>query len=1309
MAVWIGGVIAELDLLRRASLEVEGFNSPCSCGECACDECTCGNEPRAEACDCKGCWSKKSLCACVTCSKHSFRGRRAQHYRSMLDEAGYKKVEFDILAGASAGGLNAVLFALAQSYGVATDDIVLETWQDNGGLWDLLRDPGVTTVPSILKGDDRFLPLAAGAITEIVNAATSGPPARAAKPAAATEHLTVELAATLLPDALEPALGNRAGLSFARRPGGLTSRYTSIPGLNDTGDPLASLTDGRVVKVVSSDGGAPSEVPTPPSVQLQRMALAARATSAFPGAFEPAPVQSIMGPPADGVRLTPEGDPTALGWWSWRIYRMRERLRIPRTNLDRLTNSRRVMNMHPVFTYARGARAGAARTASSPAAHQPAVPVAKSPTGTTDLGRPREVFNVVDGGVFDNIPIDRAVRAIQRSATDQPSERYLVYLDPQPPAPVYPTSSPPPNAPDRADHGDRSTPTINWLRGITESRALQKRTETAADERHLVDKYNANSAAVEGRLAALAGVPLAALKRQSIDGYFAARVGRDTDLLTDFLRDPQPWYSAPPFGAVAVLDLSETDVSSLSCDLASAYKDADAKNCLGKGDIQAAIDAVMVMIAWVRWRETFDATDETGAVKRRLYRWLTLLYYYRRETVFRQLMQPGGTPGDEPPSLSKRLAKGLVCQNEVMISQAEIDATRDESVAGDAALFIALAPASPPPNSTRPPTIGPLLLHMWPALDDLLASIREWPISVQSVSSPSIFTSVHSSDIDAVGLARLFLSIGIPGSATRIRYFEITGDTRADGLEGLCVGPAEDRVDLEPLREAAIQKQVESWVRKNADLSRLHQQISDDVKATRELSRADIKLAGTDLARFAGFLNSRWRENDWYWGRLDAATRVPALLQRSSGRDETPPSSDAVTRLILQEADCRGYRSRPTDDPLSSRLERVGGESLANLSATYKFALISRALPLIARGLQPETGSGGVVVNVLKWIVAVVLRLVIAVASLVADPLRLIAALAVGLTAAALLGPSPASIVEQRVFAGLLLVVGVVMAWLGFMVWRRWRRVVRGFATVRPGNTEWSDVIGASRRRAAKRYVAAMVGGVVIVVLSIAFGLVWPQAWRQVGWEFMVLLVAAAALLTWWLYWRSVSAQPHRRPPPGRIGTLIATGVLYAMAAVATSITPSRDADSSPMSCSIHLAEATARQGLWTSRTLIVVLAVVALTLVSFWGWTPWYWLLSVSALLIGAAIAVVKLLDSHGCMESGFVDLLPFVIWLVGVGLLQQCAIPLSTDLLTATGWREWLRVRQDLLQRIAIDCRAWKRAWWPPRDRPGDLGTRG
>src|SRR6478609_672837 len=86
LAVWIGGAVAELDLFRRACnspLGIDGY----------------------------------PVCAAESDEQYE----RAKIYADLLRKTQFENVEIDILAGASAGGLNAVLLGLAQSRGVVMD------------------------------------------------------------------------------------------------------------------------------------------------------------------------------------------------------------------------------------------------------------------------------------------------------------------------------------------------------------------------------------------------------------------------------------------------------------------------------------------------------------------------------------------------------------------------------------------------------------------------------------------------------------------------------------------------------------------------------------------------------------------------------------------------------------------------------------------------------------------------------------------------------------------------------------------------------------------------------------------------------------------------------------------------------------------------------------------------------------------------------------------------------------------------------------------------------------------------------------
>jgi patatin-related protein len=73
----------------------------------------------------------------------------------------------DVIAGTSAGGLNGAFLALA----LAQDkDLALmrDLWRDNGGLEQLLRDPLSKNPPSLLQGDDYFLPRIKDALEDML-------------------------------------------------------------------------------------------------------------------------------------------------------------------------------------------------------------------------------------------------------------------------------------------------------------------------------------------------------------------------------------------------------------------------------------------------------------------------------------------------------------------------------------------------------------------------------------------------------------------------------------------------------------------------------------------------------------------------------------------------------------------------------------------------------------------------------------------------------------------------------------------------------------------------------------------------------------------------------------------------------------------------------------------------------------------------------------------------------------------------------------------------------------------------------------
>ena len=546
LAVWIGGAVAEIDLFRRA------------CQQAAA--------------------SRSNL---VAENENGRRRDRAEKYVELLKATKYDRVEVDILAGASAGGLNAVLFGLAQTCGTVMDEPVRSTWIDSGGIWDLLREPGFGRVPSILKGDERLFSVVRDALTIIANPANTDSKSKVlVHRETRAERLDVELAATLLDDPYNEERGNRASFSFTKTPGDLDSHFTTIPGTDEARHPIGV-------------------------VALNRMALAARSTSSFPGAFEPAGIYSSPGHSEDFNR---------------------GHIRHPAPQSGDGTDDGLYVNMARAFLYARP----------------------NDKTGS-------EPFNVVDGGIFDNIPIDRAIRAIRRAPTSQPSERWLIYLDPEPPTASEPVT----------ESKKHKSSAASWVPVIRSSMALQQRTESASDELRALQGHNQAVLAGRGRLEALAAfldnlresdhATASAKKIVNDQSYNQCRIATDTAKIATLLAEPWSELCQPPREAIDYASLAPEKSLSIKSWVQRAYNDPTV-NWELPCDIYAMIDWVRILIAWVQALEKLleELAQDSAAVpeartalssqlekcKSRLYRSVTVLVEAKRLTTDLVLAEP---------------------------------------------------------------------------------------------------------------------------------------------------------------------------------------------------------------------------------------------------------------------------------------------------------------------------------------------------------------------------------------------------------------------------------------------------------------------------------------------------------------------------------------------------------------------------------------------------------------------------------------------------------------------------------------------
>ncbi|MGC5246136.1 DUF3376 domain-containing protein [Gordonia sp. DT219] len=1000
MAVWIGGVIAELDLLRRAA--DLGATDP-------------GNADPGDS-----------------------DSRRAAIYRELLAGTEYSDVEFDILAGASAGGLNAVLFALAQSYGVVTDSIVRTTWERDGGLWDLLRTPdpdhesddhqrsGFSAVDSVLSGDGRFLTLARNAVDEIAASDRTSP-------GSPPQSLSVELAATLLPDPDKQVTTAQGGFSFSRRPGGLRSAYTTIPGRGDHDGA------GRTARA--------------------RMALAIRSTSSFPGAFEPSTVYSCADPASPSTDTHPD--------------------------------------MHRVFPFARGTE--------------------------TTCGDP---FLVIDGGVFDNIPIDRAIRAIQRAPASQPTERVLVYLDPQPPAQPDPIPRQPSDERAKARKLTKQTAQLTrWTNVIRTGMAMKRREESAEDEIAIIRAHNESVLELRGRADALAAwlSSAAALPCVGIDRYIQCRTGSDAEHFGQVLTAPHTMLFNPPFGAQphtpveplvsigikAAIDQAYRAITPRppgSAPVADGSPEMLAQAAMTCGDATAALDATQFLISWTRTLEAAGVTT-LGEVKRCLYRCGAVLLQARHLTVDTGLAAAAGRPEDSaagrPEDWATALVDGTAAQWQLRITDCVNQSLAVGNSLDDAQFYETLSPGRATASAvgetagdgvgaeTGDRTIG-LLPAIWTHLDEhltCLVAARQTPGSCpegdQQAWNESLYFGLHqhlsrSASHSAYDIVRLVTASGVPGSQSNIRFYQITGD------ESPAIG---DGYTAE-LRDTAIATQLQDWLTHDTAIDLIDpDQLSAWMSRVERLGRAEDKLCGTPLARFGGFLDWRWRASDWRWGRMDAASGIVKLL---SDRESRADAADVPAEQIAEKI--RGLQQLIADEDADAHAVPVHGlGALTALGPSYRVGLVSRTSSLVVRALQPASIHPSPVKKSALIVGVALLRVIPVLLGLIADPVRLLTALAATLLASLVLpGDSGTGPVPWYTFAGIMMALGVVLLIRAWAARSKWRAFKRRFCDAvaaaqqetgpRPAQLpDWSAHVDAAGDRSSRRCrAAAGFGGICV-------------------------------------------------------------------------------------------------------------------------------------------------------------------------------------------------------------------------------------
>lgn len=991
LAVWIGGAVAELDILRRIRIYRTAEGPPHSYllhpGPAG---------PETEA-----------LIV------------RAAVYADLLRQAQYDEVEFDILAGASAGGMNAVMYAVVQRSGTGMDSI-LKLWEAGGGIAELLRPLGCRPVDSLLQGEDRLRQ----EIGEVLDRLYTKEPSHQGLKA---ENITVDLSATVIDSGSSPNPEVEEGRGNFHFEG----RKKGDPG---TGGPADTIPP------VASDGqrcGADGEA-------LRRLAYAARTTSSFPGAFEPAKIYSVP--------TTTEAGPDGAG------------------------GSRQYPDMSFVFD-----------------AHR----------SNSDAAAGQKPFRVIDGGIFDNIPIERALRAARTRSSDHYADRALIYLDPDP---------------------SHAEPAGRWDKDLSRliptlaaaAKRMRRRESDATEVRSVYEFLDAQLVA-KGRQEALAQLlnnPAADLNARR-GAYVRYRSTADMEMLSGLLTNPSEWQltstltQRQAFTAVApdtLQMLPDVIIKAYGQLVPNGPPTSDASGVL-RGP-QALFDAASCILSWVRYLETLAAIEpdlRSGLLgNREIIRGIRNDAYCElqravclRDPTFLQLLQISDSP--DPTILADSVTAAWLGGQVPVSGGAWI--TLDACVA------------------TLQGIAGELNTRLGDGTD------ARWKLDWAESSWHAL--TVLPDAVKAADLPPAFCATRIPPAVSSIMYRAITGDEKpAEAAEFTVLQKARRRRGLNAaLRRRDLDEQPKSKQNIRA------QNIRGLVAPPEDELPAKAKLAGVGLLNFRGFLRKEWRRNDWVWGRMDAAAGMARFLRTldvttgdaSAGEAEKAKEAEADDVRTLQDAVLKGHG-------LERGSMSGGAEPLGRLGPVYRVSLLSRGLRVLNRALagtprlpRPASETG-----------LFLLQPLLVVVPALADPPRavLIAALMIGCVWLSA-GSLPPAGEPQGVFTADLLFLLFAAAFI-VLLGRTWRQARRKWSRIEHIELPAPDVSAtmAEERTAIRKALLAAASSLPVLVL------LWLAMHRE-RWGIAIVLLLALAVVERTVAIRAVSVSTApARGFPGR--TLLA-------------------------------------------------------------------------------------------------------------------------------------------------------------------------
>jgi patatin-related protein len=782
-------------------------------------------------------------------------------WRELLEPSDYSNVIVDVIAGASAGGLNGVLYATSQHYGYDLDE-VRDIWLKVGGLQSLIRrrDPRV----SLLDADAGFLEVLQAELHTLITTV--------ANPPATPPRVDMQLSATLVEPVARPA-----------------------PSPDDE-----PLTDVRYLSRFHfanepRAGWVPSDFPhhDRPDALIAatwRFALAGRSTSSFPVAFEPAFVRSSR--PDTFLDDTVSATPGALVDMRGVFTDARGTTRSGGIDADDfLIADGGILDNIPL---GKALSAIADATADRPTSRylvylHPTGPSDSSGEGTAPVTAPpvivrRSLGTVVKGLKGSKISTESTLGDIaQMEAHNRAARRGAALRS----AAFAFTSG-------HGSAGDAEEPGV-----VTAGSAALTRYQ---QERSLGD-----ARAIE----ALLDDPIGALGGDPFPRRVAGPDGNESTIDDDRWRAPLAGWTAS-----ARQSLSGDLIREFARRIERVVGEAEGSPMgevftAGAGPIERV---VRLMIGWARLLDERGATtpggESAGELRQRLYDVLT--FVQRNISAPRDLgwvahaaiVGTDGSWGDIPLDAVDRLHR---------VDRATADALCGE-LNGPGATTEARQQHTRQLREvlhricTTPESVPPLDLRN-EIVDCVLVPIARELANAVVPDADDAGTSGPGGAPDPAAL--LHAALSSPAARQALASEHPSGRGVLAALDVLCY---QEFLDGSPGSEISfVRMSASNPTPLAAAFETLRQADTDD--EVEELS-ADRKLAGNEFKNFAAFVKDEWRANDWMWGRLDATVTLvellvtPTCVQSLLGPgNDVPGALAAVERLVTSDSTSEEWSS----------------------------------------------------------------------------------------------------------------------------------------------------------------------------------------------------------------------------------------------------------------------------------------------------------------------------------------------------------------------------------------------------------------